>query len=130
MAKWWVKKIKCAYPYDGYVGYINTNPENRKIILMYKYINGIKTFKLITLAKYLIETNFKIIVPENYEIDHVNNDKTDNRLENSQMIPKWLNILKQQYDNNDFIIYKIKCPICNRVVDKTKQEILNVFFLL
>lgn len=109
------------------LGYIYTNQENRKFVTMYKYVSGKKINKLTSYAKYIVETNSQKFVPEGYEVDHINNDKTDDRLENLQIIPKWLNILKQIYDNNDFVLYKIKCPICGKVVDKSIVEITNAF---
>ena len=67
--------------------------------------------KCIAYAKYLWMSHHKINVPEGYQVDHINNDKTDDRIENLQILTKADNIRKSQTRSKQIII---NCPICNK----------------
>ena len=118
-------KMYCKYPYDGFIGYVHRNSENRNIVIMTKYVGNVKILKSVSLAKYLVETTMKNFIPKGFEVDHINNIKTDDKIENLQVIPKWLNIVKQTYDNNDFELTVIKCPVCDKISYKNRQDMTN-----
>lgn len=64
-------------------------------------------------AAYLWEDNNKTKVPPGYEIDHINNDKTDDRIENLQLLTKKENIIKDKKLRPAKYIERI-CPICGK----------------
>ena len=87
--------------------YIIINKENRKTALL----RGCNCKKKLTLsyAKYLYTSHYQCDVPIGEEIDHINGDKTDDRIENLQKISKAYNIRK---DRKGQEMVMRKCPVC------------------
>lgn len=67
--------------------------------------------KCIAYAKYLWMSHHKMNVPERYQVDHINNDKTDDRIENLQILTRKANIKKSHIRAK---IITLNCPICNK----------------
>ena len=61
-----------------------------------------------TYAKYLYTSHYQCDIPKGDEIDHINGDKTDDRLENLQIISKGYNIQKS-HAKKEMVLRK--CPI-------------------
>ena len=53
------------------------------------------------------------------EVDHINEDHTDNRIENLQLLTKIQNILKSK----ELEIYQFMCPICNNWTEKPAHKV-------
>ena len=58
--------------------YLVVNKEPRRIVILVRN-DGSKTS--VSYAKYLYTSHYKIDIEEGYEIDHINNDRMDDRLE-------------------------------------------------
>lgn len=102
-----VIEVSEFYKEKGYIkAYLNTNRENRKVVSLYKED---KTNIWISYAKYLYTSYYKIDLPKDIEVDHINNDKTDDRIENLQTISKRYNIQK---DHKKKELVLLTCPIC------------------
>ena len=52
-------------------------------------------------------------IPEGFEVDHINNDKTDDRLENLQLLTREENIKKNNALRHRTLV-KLICPICGK----------------
>lgn len=91
-------KVKAAY--------VVTNPEPRRVCVMV-YSDGTK--HSMSYAKYLYTSHYRCSIPEGEEIDHINGDKMDDRIENLQRISKKDNILKEK-SGRSFI--ERSCPVC------------------
>ena len=94
------------------LSYLHTNNENRKMLVVVDYEGNHTSF---TYAKYLYgvwlwKTKGELI-PEGMEIDHINNDKTDDRIENLQLITGTRN-RKKEIDLVGRKIVLFQCPIC------------------
>lgn len=63
---------------------------------------------------------FNGLIPNGYEIDHINNNPQDNRLENLQCITKSQNNRKRFIDNKELSV-KVKC-INNNVIYNSISE--------
>lgn len=76
--------------------------------------NPIKRF--ISYAKYLWISANNQEVPPGFEIDHINGDGTDDRIENLQAIPTQENRRKAFFDLNKIgvTIVDLECPVCGR----------------
>ena len=88
--------------------YVVVNKEPRRVCVMV-YNDGTK--HSMSYAKYLYTSHFCCDVPKGEEIDHINGDKMDDRIENLQKISKAYNIKK---DRKGQEMIEIKCPVCGQ----------------
>ena len=88
--------------------YLNTNKEPRRVVAI-KYDNG--EMHSMSYAKYLYTSIHKCDIPEGEEIDHVNGDRMDDRIENLQKISRNLNKNKSKIRKTMIIR---ECPICHK----------------
>lgn len=103
--------------------YLFTNNMGRRcveIIHSQKKPNG-KVFKrFISYAKYLWISHNNKEVPIGFEVDHINGDGKDDRIENLQVISKLENILKEKVQNDKIgkLSVELTCPVCGTVFTK------------
>lgn len=97
--------------------YIITNKEPRRMACMIRYDN---TRKVISYAKYLYTSYYKCEIPEGYDIDHINNDRMDDRIENLQILSKIENIRKS-HRQKEYVI--LECPICHKMFQYEKRNL-------
>lgn len=93
------------------VGYTVKNRDGRMNIHLLKKAEHNGERKCIAYAKYIWMSYHNMDVPYGYEVDHINNDKTDDRIENLQILTKSENIRKSHPTAK---ITTLTCPICNR----------------
>lgn len=87
--------------------YVVTNPEPRRVALLYKS-DG--TSKTMSYAKYIYTSAYKEDINGiEYHIDHINGDKMDDRIENLQKITGRYNRAK---DHEPRKMTLCKCPVC------------------
>lgn len=104
-----LEKISDFYKQKGFVKvYILENKEPRRLAVMYKE-NG-ETLTL-SYAKYLYTSYYKEDVEEGYEIDHINSNKLDDRVENLQKVTKKFN---RQKDHSIKEMLVLTCPVCGK----------------
>ena len=102
-------EISDFYKEKGYShGYKWVNKENRVMVSL--FFNK-KPGTLMTYAKYLFTSHNKIDIQKGYEVDHINGDKTDDRLENLQIITSKYN--RQKDHAVAEMVIRI-CPICGK----------------
>jgi hypothetical protein len=80
--------------------------------------------KTILYSKYLMNLKENRILSSSEEVDHIDNDKTNDDINNLQIITRKQN--KQKYDkNNPAKIVKLICPFCSgEFTKKLKNSIL------
>lgn len=88
--------------------YLVVNKEPRRIVILVRN-DGSKTS--VSYAKYLYTSHYKIDIEEGYEIDHINNDRMDDRLENYQILSKSINANKGHREERRV---EMTCPICGK----------------
>lgn len=102
-----VEQISDYYKQKGYVKvYINTNKEPRRVATLMSKDGKMTSMSY---AKYLYTSCYKCDIPIGEEIDHINGDKTDDRIENLQKISKEYNLRK---DRKGQEMMMCKCPVC------------------
>lgn len=85
------------------------NKEPRRVAILYRDDGSSLT---ISYAKYLYTSYYKELVDgREYHIDHINGDKTDDRIENLQKISRTYNIIKDMKTREMVLL---KCPVCGR----------------
>lgn len=72
-------------------------------------------------AKYLYTSHYECDVANGDEVDHINGNKMDDRIENLQVISKRNNIHKS-HTRKEFV--ELTCPVCGRkfLYEKKKFE--------
>jgi len=92
-------------------GYVVTNTENRRNVVLYNTPNDRST---ISYARYLMCVHLGYILSPELEVDHINDDKTDDRLDNLQVLTAEQNRLKREYNYimNQQVVYGVHCAYC------------------
>lgn len=90
-------QITLSYPFNTYwsKAYLRKNREGRNVIDLYK---NDKERKTISYARYLLSVKLGHEIPSGYEVDHIDNDKTNDDMNNLQAISSQENKLKQQWN--------------------------------
>ena len=111
-------KIDLEYPYssDWKCGYLVTNKENRRHIVLY---NSPTDRTTTAYARYLLSVSLGRYLSENEHVDHIDNNKTNDVLSNLQLVT--------QADNNRKAaklkgrqVAEIRCPICGTIFTRRK----------
>ena len=102
--------ISDYYKNKGFdVVYVNTNKEPRKVATLRN--NTTKEMHSMSYAKYVFTSFYCCEINEGYEIDHINNNKMDDRIENLQVISKTDNIRKSKIPKK---MIQLECPVCHK----------------
>lgn len=117
--------IGATNPWDGYLvngPYQHENGRRFVILTRGKYIR-----KTTSYARYLMEKHLKRLLTDLEEVDHINNDYRDDRLENLQVISKLANIRKSPRRKKTHCIYghlKVNgiCLVCARRRNKIWRD--------
>lgn len=88
--------------------YININKEPRRVATLHKPDGTITSMSY---AKYLYTSHYNcdVLVPN--EVDHINGDRMDDRIENLQVIS---GVYNRQKDHKPKEMLLLNCPVCNR----------------
>lgn len=100
VSDYYKKKVKAAY--------VVTNPEPRRVCVMV-YWDG--SMHSMSYAKYLYTSYYHCDIPKGEQIDHINGNKMDDRIENLQKISKEYNLLK---DKEGKKMVELICPVCGQ----------------
>lgn len=107
-------KIELEYPYDDYAGYLVTNPENRRnVCLIHKATRHRTT---VSYARYLMSVKERRILSCDEQVDHKDGDKTNDTIENLQIISRADNIRKSFIEKGRTRkMAKMSCPNCRKI---------------
>lgn len=89
--------------------YIATNKEPRRVATLRN--STTKQMTSMSYAKYLYTSYHKVDIPKGDEIDHINGNKMDDRIENLQVISGKYN--RQKDHSIKEMVVRI-CPVCKR----------------
>lgn len=116
-------KIDVQEPYKSlYVrGYLAVNPENRGVVTLYT-ADG-KAFST-SYARYLMSVKLGYIVPDGLHVDHIDNDKTNDDINNLQLLTPEQNREKERirYIVEEQVCYGYHCAKCNLTFILTERE--------
>ncbi len=117
-------KIKCEYPFENFIGYIVTNKEPRKHICLISQLDKKRT--TISYARYLMSVKEKRILEKNEVVDHIDNDKSNDVIENLQILSYLENNLKNLKHRGIELAKPITtlCPICKKDFIRPSRSIL------
>lgn len=101
------QEISEYYKEKGFdVVYIATNKEPRRVATLRSRSGKMTSMSY---AKYLYTSHYKCDIPEGDQVDHINEDKMDDRIENLQVISKNYNIKRSTYRSE---MVELVCPVC------------------
>lgn len=104
-----VEEISEYYKNKGYNKvYINTNKEPRRVATL-RTPEGKMTS--MSYAKYLYTSHYKCDICDGDQVDHINDDRMDDRIENLQVISRTLNLQKSHAKK---VMVELECPICKK----------------
>lgn len=97
-------------------GYLVTNKEPRRNVVLY---NSHKDRTTISYGRYLLSVHLGRYLEDCEHVDHINNDKTDDRLENLQILTLEENNIKESRRRGR-LLAEIKCPTCQELFTRRK----------
>ena len=101
------QEISEYYKKKGYDKlYIVVNKEPRRVAILRK---PNKDTVSISYAKYLYTSHYECDIPNGDQVDHINGDKMDDRIENLQVISSKYNAVKDKRQKEMLLM---KCPVC------------------
>ena len=75
----------------------------------------------ISYARYLVEVSINDFIPEGYEVDHINADCSDDRLENLQILSREDHIAKSAREKEGRTYVSLICPCCSTEFVREKR---------
>lgn len=92
--------------------YLSVSKDGRKRVAL---IGENGKSRWVTNARYVWEKTFGK-VPDGLEVDHIDDDKTNDTLENLQLLSRTDNIKKESYRKSKLkSLVERKCPICGKI---------------
>ena len=87
--------------------YVNTTKEPRRVATIRKPDRETHSMSY---AKYLYTSYYKCDIPDGDQVDHINGDKMDDRIENLQVISRKYNAVKDKKIIKEMV--EMICPVC------------------
>lgn len=122
-------QIEISEPYKSLykpIAYLYKLNNGRNLVLFTRP-NG--TITGTSYARYLMSVHLGYIIPDELHVDHINNDKTDDRIENFQLLTPKENIKKyyDYYHEHIKKTYKLKCHYCGneKEISESKNSHIN-----
>ena len=122
-------KIDLEYPYsvEYQAGYIYVNNEARRCVTL-KDSHGVTTGT--TYARYLMAVKLGRFLTDQEEVDHIDNNKTNDDPNNLQILTPEQNREKQRlhYLNNVQQKFDLACPYCGKDFTLTERDMGEKFY--
>lgn len=112
-------KIDLEYPYSEFykAGYLRVNRENRKTLYLvergYTQVTSSTSY-----ARYLMAVHLKRILEEDEQVDHIDNDKTNDNISNLQILSCADNLKKSA---KGLSLIDLVCSHCNKNFTREKR---------
>lgn len=117
-------KIELQEPFKSLYknGYLVINPQNRRNVCL---VNNDTDRTTISYARYLMGVKLGYLVPDHLEVDHKDDDKTNDDINNLQILTKKENLLKQtwNYIDNHQVCYGCECINCGIRFILTERQV-------
>lgn len=106
------------YPYnkDWEKGYLVVNGEGRKTVILY---NSHSNRSSTSYARYIVSVSLGRYLNSEEHVDHINNGKTNDILENLQILTLSENN-KKESKRRGRILVEIECPVCKSIFTRRK----------
>ena len=111
-------KIKLEYPFceKWGKGYLVTNSENRRNVILY---NSHRDRTTVSYARYLMSIHLGRFLTNDEHVDHIDNNKTNDVIENLQILSQIENSRKQSaFAFGGKKMVQLKCPFCKSIFER------------
>lgn len=118
-----MKRIVAQYPYDEYYLYVIFHKkEGRRYanLIPIDKQSGLKR-KTISYARYLMSVKEKRILNKKEYVDHIDNDKLNDDINNLQLLSLKENNIKESKRRGKKMVL-LKCPQCNIIFTREKRQ--------
>ncbi len=116
-------EIKLEYPYSEIwkKGYIVVNPEGRRTLILFNSSDDRTSTQY---ARYLLAVKLGRFLNDDEQVDHKDNDKTNDNINNLRLLTKTENRLKEQirYLEEDQICFGYYCAYCETKFILTERQ--------
>lgn len=116
-------KVNLDYPFSAHYkcGYLNTNKEPRRVISLIAH-NGKRTS--VSYARYLMACNLKRYLTKDEHVDHIDNNKLNDVIENLQILSPKENNQKRNKALGIKLADDIEliCPVCKKVFHRCSRN--------
>lgn len=110
-------KIKSEFPFNDYSCYLVVNQENRRIVCLVHKTTKQRT--TISYARYLMSIKEKRFLNQDEQVDHIDGNKTNDSIENLQILSAKENCIKHTVQKNiTRKMVELKCPYCSNIFIK------------
>lgn len=111
------KSTPAATPFDGYwlYGPVLNKKEGRRYVSLVKD-GDTKTRTIMSYARYLMSVHLGRLLTRNEEVDHKDNNKLNDVIENFQLLSTQEN--KRKYNGKGVKTVRIACPECGKVFER------------
>lgn len=110
---------QAEYPFEEYTLYKVYHKKLDR--MMAQLVNGNISRTTMSYSRYLMSVHLGRILEKDEHVDHLNNDRTDDRIENFQLLTPEENSEKY-HKLNPATYTEFICPICATVFKKTLQR--------
>ena len=112
--------IELKYPYsrDWKNGYLVVNGENRRTVILY---NSKSERSSTAYARYLMSVKLGRYLLESEQVDHIDEDKTNDDLDNLQLLSMHENVVKQNKSRGRSMV-RYMCPVCNAEFSRRRKN--------
>ena len=115
-------RVKAMYPYDGYYIYkVFHKGAGRNYANLVPIDKNNKKRKTISYARYLMSVKEGRILSKDEQVDHIDNDKSNDDINNLQILSYRENNIKE-VEHKGIKIYTLKCPNCGKIFERKKRD--------
>lgn len=113
------KRVSAEAPYGDYYLYVVWHKsEGRRFAVLVSKTNG-RVRTTISYARYLMAVKLGRKLEKQEQVDHIDNDKTNDVIDNLQILTSKENLRKEaQRRGVSYVVFK--CPTCGRIFEKKK----------
>lgn len=118
-----MKGVKAEYPYNDYYLYIVYHKKEGRRYAVLNPIDKASDIKrkTISYARYLMSVKEKRFLNDNEEVDHIDENKMNDDINNLQILTKKENIAKEKKFIGKKMV-ELKCPCCGKVFSRERRN--------
>ena len=114
--------FELEYPWEGCKGYIVFHKKEQRNMLI--VIRGDGTRTTTPYARYLMSVKVGRLLTKDEQVDHIDEDKTNDDIDNLQILSNYDNVQKHfDIKNKRSVMIELTCPVCNTTFKRSPQRV-------